>query len=89
MTPVLGWFCRTTSQQEEQSLWITAIIPQRVVRENLNYGERSKIEVWHTEGHTAYWIARQLGRTQNTVLNAIRTGMTEQMRQGKIVRVYF
>jgi IS30 family transposase len=56
---------------------------------HLNYGERSKIEVWHAEGHTAYWIARQLGRTQNTVLNAIRTGMTEQMRQGKIVRVYF
>lgn len=55
---------------------------------HLSYAERVKIEVWLQEGHNGSWIAKKLGRAKSTIYTAIKNGLTEQIRQGKKIKVY-
>ena len=47
--------------------------------------ERHEIEVRLKEGHTAYWIVKQLNRPYNTIKNEIECG-TVTLYNGKIKR---
>ncbi|MPQ45228.1 IS30 family transposase [Clostridium tarantellae] len=56
---------------------------------HLNMKERIIVEMRLKDGFSAYKIAKELGRSINTVLNEIRGGTTKQINQGKKFKVYF
>ncbi|WP_160680718.1 IS30 family transposase [Clostridium sp. C8-1-8] len=55
---------------------------------HLNFKERMIIQLRIKDGHSAYRIAKELGRPINTVLNEIRRGTTIQVKQGKRIEIY-
>jgi len=55
---------------------------------HLNYEERMLIQIRIKEKRTPYWIAKELGRAQNTVLNEIRRGRVPQIKNNKLKQVY-
>jgi IS30 family transposase len=56
---------------------------------HLTYDERMTIQTRLRDGWTAYKIAKELGRAQNTILNEIKRGTATQIIQGKSKEVYF
>lgn len=55
---------------------------------HLSFKERTIIELRLKDGFSPYKIAKELGRSINTVLNEIRRGTTTQIKQGKPVQMY-
>jgi len=55
---------------------------------HLNFKERMTIEIRSKDGLSTYKIAKELGRSINTITNEINRGTTTQIRQGKHVEVY-
>ena len=56
---------------------------------HLSFKERVKIELLAGEGKTAYAIAKLLNRPINTITNELRRGTVEQIKQGKLVKIYY
>lgn len=56
---------------------------------HLQARHRAVIELRLKDGHSAYKIAKELGRDVNTVRNEIKRGTVKQIRQGIIVKAYF
>jgi len=55
---------------------------------HLNFNERMTIELRLKDGLSPYKIAKELGRPINTILNEIRRGTTNQIKQNKLIEVY-
>lgn len=55
---------------------------------HLNFEERMTIQLRLKDGHSPYRIAKELRRSQNTVINEIRRGTTTQIKQGKYIEIY-
>jgi transposase, IS30 family len=55
---------------------------------HLSYEERMKIQLRLQDGYTRYKIAKELGRSLNTITNEIKRGTTTQIVQGKKIEVY-
>ena len=55
---------------------------------HLNFKERMTIEIRLKDGFSIYKIAKELGRSINTITNEINRGTTTQMRQGKHIKIY-
>lgn len=55
---------------------------------HLHFKERITIELRLKDGHSAYSIAKELNRPINTVLNEIRRGTVDQIKQNQRVQVY-
>lgn len=55
---------------------------------HLNLKERMTIEIRLKDGFSVYKIAKELGRSINTITNEIRRGTTTQIKQGKYIEVY-
>lgn len=56
---------------------------------HLSFKERVKIELLADEGKTAYAIAKLLNRPINTITNELRRGTVDQIKQGKVVKIYY
>ena len=56
---------------------------------HLSFKERVKIEVLLSESKSAYAIAKVLDRPINTILNELRRGTVEQIKNGRLVKIYF
>jgi len=57
---------------------------------HLSFKERAKIELLIQQGHSAYAIAKILGRASNTIRNEIKRGTVEQIKQyNKKIMTYF
>lgn len=56
--------------------------------EHLNFKERMTIEIRLKDGFSIYKIAKELGRSINTITNEINRGTTTQIRQGKHIKIY-
>ena len=56
---------------------------------HLTLTERVKIELLSNEGKTPYAIAKLLDRPINTILNELKRGTVDQIKQGKPVRRYY
>ena len=56
---------------------------------HLTLTERVKIELLSNEGKTPYAIAKLLDRPINTILNELKRGTVDQIKQGKPVRCYY
>ena len=56
---------------------------------HLSLTERVKIELLSNEGKTPYAIAKRLDRPINTILNELKRGKVDQIKQGKHVRCYY
>jgi len=56
---------------------------------HLSLTERVKIELLTGEGKTPYSISKILGRPINTIINELRRGTVEQIRQNKRVMIYY
>ena len=56
---------------------------------HLSFKERVKIELLADEGKTAYAIAKLLNRPINTITNELRRGTVDQIKQGKLVKIYY
>ncbi|MDC4246292.1 helix-turn-helix domain-containing protein, partial [Clostridium perfringens] len=50
--------------------------------------ERMTIEIRLKDGFSIYKIAKELGRSINTITNEINRGTTIQIRQGKHIKIY-
>ena len=48
---------------------------------HLSFKERAKIELLIQQGHSAYAIAKILGRASITIRNEIKRGTVEQIKQ--------
>ena len=55
---------------------------------HLNFKERMTIEIRLKDGFSIYKIAKELGRSINTITNEIKRGTTTQIRQGKYIKIY-
>lgn len=55
---------------------------------HLNFKERMTIEIRLKDGFSIYKIAKELGRSINTITNEIKRGTTTQIRQGKHIKIY-
>lgn len=55
---------------------------------HLNFKERMTIEIRLKDGFSVYKIAKELGRSINTIKNEINRGTTTQIRQGKHIKIY-
>lgn len=55
---------------------------------HLNFKERMTIEIRLKDGFSVYKIAKELGRSINTITNEINRGTTTQIRQGKHIKIY-
>lgn len=55
---------------------------------HLNFKERMTIEIRLKDGFSIYKIAKELGRSINTITNEINRGTTTQIRQGKHIKIY-
>ena len=55
---------------------------------HLNFKERMTIEIRLKDGFSVYKIAKELGRSINTITNEINRGTTTQVRQGKHIEIY-
>ncbi|RLK62467.1 IS30 family transposase [Atopobacter sp. AH10] len=51
--------------------------------------ERGQIELLHNKGYSAYKIAKELGRASNTIRNELKRGTVSQIKNEKIVQVYY
>jgi len=62
-----------------------------ILRKNkhLTLTERVKIELLTNEGKTPYAIAKIMERPINTILNELRRGSVDQIKQGKLVKIYY
>lgn len=56
---------------------------------HLSFTERVKIELLADEGKTAYAIAKLLNRPINIIINEFRRGTVDQIKQGKLVKIYY
>ncbi len=56
---------------------------------HLNYNERVFIEIRLKDGWSAYKIAKDIGRSLNTIRNEITRGTVEQIKNNKKVQVYY
>jgi len=56
---------------------------------HLSFKERVKIELLVDQGKTAYAIAKLLNRPINTFTNELRRGTVDQIKQGKLVKIYY
>ncbi|HHU33323.1 MAG TPA: IS30 family transposase [Clostridia bacterium] len=56
---------------------------------HLSFKERVKIEMLLSESKSAYAIAKVLDRPINTILNELRRGTVEQIKNGRLVKIYF
>ncbi len=56
---------------------------------HLQYNHRVIIELRLKDGHTAYKIAKELGCAANTVRNEIKKGTVDQIKQGRLVQIYY
>ena len=56
---------------------------------HLSFKERVKIELLVDQGKTAYAIAKLLNRPINTITNELRRGTVDQIKQGKLVKIYY
>jgi IS30 family transposase len=56
---------------------------------HLSFKERVKIELLADEGKTAYAIAKLLNQPINTITNELRRGTVDQIKQGKVVKIYY
>ena len=55
---------------------------------HLNFKERMTIEIRLKDGFSIYKIAKELGRSINTISNEISRGTTTQIKQGNYIEVY-
>ena len=55
---------------------------------HLNFKERMTIEIRLKDGFSVYKIAKELGRSINTITNEINRGTTTQISQGKHIEIY-
>lgn len=55
---------------------------------HLNFNERMTIEIRLKNGLSPYKIAKEIGRSINTILNEIQRGTTTQIKQNKLVNLY-
>lgn len=51
--------------------------------------ERGQIELLHNKGYSAYRIAKELGRASNTIRNELNIGTVSQIKNEKMVQVYY
>ncbi|MDY3903565.1 IS30 family transposase [Peptoniphilus sp.] len=51
--------------------------------------ERGQIELLHNKGYSAYRIAKELGRASNTIRNELNRGTVSQIKNEKMVQVYY
>lgn len=51
--------------------------------------ERGQIELLHNKGYSAYRIAKELGRASNTIRNELKRGTVSQIKNEKMVQVYY
>lgn len=51
--------------------------------------ERGQIELLHNKGYSAYRIAKELGRASNTIRNELKRGTVFQIKNEKMVQVYY
>jgi len=58
-------------------------------QKHLNIQERTIIELRLKDGYTAYKIAKELQRPIHTILNEIRRGTVEQIKNKCTVKMYF
>jgi IS30 family transposase len=56
---------------------------------HLQYNHRVIIELRLKDRHTAYNIAKELGCAANTVRNEIKKGTVEQIKQGRLINIYY
>jgi IS30 family transposase len=56
---------------------------------HLQYNHRVIIELRLKDGHSAYKIAKELGCAANTVRNEIKKGTADQIKQGRLVKIYY
>ena|SRR6056297_243531 len=63
--------------------------PSSRKNKHLELWERGQIKLLHDQGHTAYAIAKILGRAQNTIRNELARGTVIQVKGRKRVKVYF
>lgn len=56
---------------------------------HLNAYERGQIQLLHSQGLSAYAIAKKLGRASNTIRNELKRGTVPQVKGNKTVEIYF
>ena len=56
---------------------------------HLNAYERGQIALLHSEGMSAYTIAKRLNRASNTIRNELKRGAVSQIKTNKTVDIYF
>jgi len=56
---------------------------------HLNAYERGQIALLHSEGMSAYAIAKRLNRVSNTIRNELKRGTVSQIKANKTVEIYF
>ncbi|RAK03907.1 IS30 family transposase [Halanaerobium saccharolyticum] len=56
---------------------------------HLNAYERGQIALLHSEGMSAYAIAKRLNRASNTIRNELKRGTVSQIKANKTVEIYF
>lgn len=63
--------------------------PKPRKNKHLKSYERGQIQLLHSEGMSAYAIAKRLGRASNTIRNELKRGTVSQIKGNKTVEVYF
>ena len=63
--------------------------PKSRKNKHLNSYERGQIQLLHSDGMSAYAIAKRLGRASNTIRNELKRGTVSQIKGNKTVKVYF
>jgi IS30 family transposase len=56
---------------------------------HLQYNHRVIIELRLKDGYSAYKIGKELGCAANTVRNEIKKGTVDQIKQGRLVKIYY
>lgn len=67
----------------------TQYTPNPRKKKRLTLKERVKIEIMSGEGHGIYSIAKALNRPINTIINGLRRGTVEQIKNGKKIKKYY
>ena len=66
----------------------TNYITESRKHKHLDFEERMTIQIRLKDGYSAYNIAKELNRPINTVLNEIRRGSVDQIKQNQLVKIY-
>lgn len=66
----------------------TNYITESRKHKHLNFQERLTIQLRLKDGYTPYLIAKELNRPINTVLNEMKRGTVDQIRQNQPVKIY-